>query len=73
MSKSAQHVAAKIVSLLVSDYSARMEIRAVEEIAYGQRVRIWDASQDEEFVVSVEKYNGGPAIEANVESDEVPF
>ncbi len=66
MSKTARHVAAKIVALLVADYSARFEIRAVEDIAYGQRVRLWDATSDEEFVMSVEKFTGGPTLEATV-------
>lgn len=63
--KSAKHIAAKIVALLTSDYSARITIVAVHEVDYGQQVVLLDEANDEEFVVTVQKRTNGPAIVAS--------
>lgn len=67
MSKTAKQVAAKIVALLVGDYTSRFEIEAVENVAYGQRVRVRDLAQEESYVVTVEKFNDVAPIAATVD------
>jgi hypothetical protein len=69
MSKTAKQVAGKIVALLVGDYMGKWEIESVNDYPYGQTVRVRDVNAEESFVVTVQKFNDGPAVEAQVERD----
>jgi len=70
-SKSAKHIAAKVVALLTSDYTSRITIVSVREVDYGQEVVLQDEAHDEEFVVTVQKRTNGPAIVASTADGRV--